>query len=514
MQGYWDSIVDKAGDKRRKRNLQDYGGNHKRWLEGEWRDDKHLSDLTDSELHARWFGSDVIDWLKGFFNPDISPKYTHNLNTAFTAKLIDQTWDGCEINGAKITASLSAKAQASVDVATSFGLTIIAKLNIPLDLSQSYLYFKNQGDVSAIFSIDALGKAVFTTGDIDIVGLQNFPGATFSIPKLLTIGPNFRLVGSVDAEVTLAGHVESKVQIAKWEVQQTYPDAGSDYDPKALENPDRDGTGTFEGLSEPTFDWSVEASGQITAHLKPTFEFGIIVDPIWHLGNAKVDVVADGWVRFYANAAASSQGAECPFTYGVDVGADLYATADASAVGWGAKTFPLASIDPKTAISGGSCPAQEVRRSIPPYDDSSLLFLPSGNESMLQRRAGSSGTYGPLLTLPQSCFYCPASASVDSNCDNIEGWEPNQLVDGGNIDLKRDLSKAPFELYDPLTDTTLFNITTRDMSENVHYNFFEKRSSKTQVMCNGSPITIISPQYSSSGTIIGVGLISNCLCRF
>jgi len=30
----------------------------------------------------------------------------------------------------------------------------------------------------------------------------------------------------------------------QWEVQQTYPDASSDWDPKALESPDRDGTGT------------------------------------------------------------------------------------------------------------------------------------------------------------------------------------------------------------------------------------------------------------------------------
>ena len=71
---------------------------------------------------------------------------------------------------------------------------------------------------------------------------------------------------------------------------------------------------------------------------------------MWHFEDAKVDAVADGWVRFYANAAASSQGTECPFTYGVDVG-----------VGWGKKAVPLASTDPKAVISGSSYPAEETQ---------------------------------------------------------------------------------------------------------------------------------------------------------
>lgn len=188
-----------------------------------------------------------------------------------------------------------------------------------------------------------MGKAVFQIGDIEIAGLQNFPGAKCGIPKLLTVGPNFRLYGVVDAEVALACHLESKVKIASWDVQQPYSDQSSDWDPKGLSAPDRDGTGSFDGLSQPTFDYLVTATGQVKAHLKPTFEFVIIFDKMWNVGSAKVDVVADGWVRLTAAAGVSSSG-NCPFTYGIDVGADLFATVSApSAFGWAPRSFSPSS---------------------------------------------------------------------------------------------------------------------------------------------------------------------------
>ncbi|KAL8701240.1 MAG: hypothetical protein Q9201_005019 [Fulgogasparrea decipioides] len=278
-----------------------------------------------AELHKRWFGSDAIAWLKGLFNTNIKPKFTHNNDTTFTAKLIDETWGPCKVGGVDVEAKLLAQALASVKVGTGFGFTLITKLSLPLDLSQSYLYFKNKGDVSATFTLDAVGKAKFGTGDIEIAGLENFPGATFGIPKLLTVGPNFKLVGAVDAEVTLSGHLESKVQIASWDIQQTYPDQGAEWDPKGLSNPNRDGTGSFEGIKQPTLDYSVTATGQITAHLKPTFEFGIVFNKMWKVDSAKVDVIADGWVRMKAAAGASSSG-NCPFTYVTGQNSDRYAT--------------------------------------------------------------------------------------------------------------------------------------------------------------------------------------------
>ena len=276
------------------------------------------------------------------------------------------------MKGVDVQANLLAQAKTDVEVATSFGLTIITKLGTPLDLSQSYLYFKNKGEVSATFTLDAIGRAKFETGDKELLGMQNFPGATFGIPKLLTVGPNFKLFGAVEASVTLAGHLESRVDIAKWDVQQTYPDQGANAGPKSLSNPDRDGTGDFDGLKQPTFDYSVTAKGEITAHLKPTFEFGIVFDKMWNVGDAKVAVVADGWTRLMAAAGISSQG-NCPFTYGIDLGADLYATVEApKAFGWNPTRFPIAAVSPVAAKKGGTCPQME-KRSLGAVDDTTDL---------------------------------------------------------------------------------------------------------------------------------------------
>ena len=318
--------------------------------------------MSHEELHRRWFGEDVIDWVKGLFNAGIKPEFTHDIDTTFTAILVKEQWGPCKVKGADVQANLLAQAKTNVKVSTSFGLTIITKLGTPLDLSQSYLYFKNKGEVSATFTLDAVGRAKFETGDKELLGLQNFPGATFGIPKLLTVGPNFKLFGAVEASVTLAGHLESRVDIAKWDVQQTYPDQGAGAGPKALSDPNRDGTGDFQGLKQPSFDYSVVAKGEITAHLKPTFEFGIVFDKMWNVGgDAKVSVVADGWTRLMAAAGVSSQG-NCPFTYGIDLRADLYATVEApQAFGWKPTRFPIAAVKPVAAEQGGTCPQIESR---------------------------------------------------------------------------------------------------------------------------------------------------------
>ena len=59
---------------------------------------------------------------------------------------------------------------------TSFGLTIITTLKEGLDLSRSYLYFRNGGEVRAKFELDAVASITYSTGDIKLIGLDDFPG--------------------------------------------------------------------------------------------------------------------------------------------------------------------------------------------------------------------------------------------------------------------------------------------------------------------------------------------------
>ncbi len=175
--------------------------------------------MNHEELHARWFGKDVLDWVKGLYNGGIRPDYTHDIDTTFTAILVEEEWGVCRVEGADFQANLLAQAKTNVKVSRSFCLTIITKLETPLDLSQSYLYFNNRGEVSATFTLDAVGRAKLETGDKELLGLQNFPGATFGLPKLLTLGPNFKLFGAVEASVALASLLESRIDIAKWDFQ-------------------------------------------------------------------------------------------------------------------------------------------------------------------------------------------------------------------------------------------------------------------------------------------------------
>lgn len=479
--GYWDSIVNKAASKKRKRSLEDAGGNHKRWLEEEWRDDMHHGALSASELHKRWFGEDVLDWLRGLFNSNIKPEFTHNLNTVFTAKLIEEDWT-CNIKGVDTEAHLLVQALLDIDVKTSFGITIIATLGDPISFQDSYLYFKNKGEVSAIFTLDALGRASFGK-DLELLNLANFPGATFSIPKLVTIGPNFRLIGRVDAEIQLSGHLESRARIASWDIQQTYP-SQTDYEPKDLDKTNVDGTGDFKGLSQPTFDYQVSASGSLSAHLKPTIEFGITFDDMWKIPSARVQVIADGSVTLNAEA---SSGADCPFTYSVDVGARLYCHTDAKIFnGWNVPDFDLYPQVTKTAIEGGTCPSSKTRRSIEDWPNSSNYsssILAARNIDVLQMTdvnhfSKRAGVYGPPLHLPRSsCLFCPVEDDADDTaaCD-VDDDSSDAAGAKRDISLLTTLSDNPEHLVD-----------------------LEKRDKKDPKFCGGL-MQIVSPNFDPSGT--------------
>lgn len=195
--GYWDKVVDKAATKR-KRSLkstdQTRQGWHKRWLEDAWREDKHEKRMSAAELHKRWFGSDVIDWLKGVingitaFDPRISNSYTDDFTLIFLNEVVQDCPIGPE--GTTVGGKLDARANLHVEVDTNFGFTLITTLGAgTISFSNSYLYFNNRGDVSATFTAEALATARFEK-EIKLFSGDQF-GAAFAVPGILTIGPNF-----------------------------------------------------------------------------------------------------------------------------------------------------------------------------------------------------------------------------------------------------------------------------------------------------------------------------------
>jgi chitinase len=415
------------------------------------------------------------------------PKHQHGIDTSFTAILIDEKRQ-CTIGGIDVSGILKAQVTTKVKVDTSFGFILITKLGLPLDLTGSYLYFKNQGAVTAQFTLDAAAMAKFQR-EWELFGLDKFPGATFSVPGIVTIGPNFKLFASVDASVTLAAHLESNVEIASWDIQQTYPDQGSTYEPKALDSPDADDTGI---LGKPSFDYSIRSTGQLTTHLKPTILFGIDFTPIWKVPSCKVNLVADGWVRFIAEAEFSSTNQNCPFKYIIDAGADLYASLDAPSVfGWdlAVPRYNLGSLTPRQIVTGGSCP--EVRENA--FDRRALEAGPSwsaleqhdalGNATMklapggLHKRAG---VIGPFVKLPPNVLSCPNSAAPQSKCEALPAWDTSEVNSDEQIVARRD-------------------IQLRDMH-------LEKREKKQLNYCGFSTKYITSPDIDSSGDIIKVSI--------
>lgn len=301
------------------------------------------------------------------------------------------------------------------------------------DISQSYLYFRNKGEVSIDFKLDAVATISYQSGDIKLIGLDNFPGATFRVPGVVTVGPNIAVYASADAVLSVAGHLEADVTVAKWDIQQTYPES-QQYPATALEQPDRDGT---ETVGVPKFDYAITANGEITLHLKPTVTFGIVFDDRWKVPRASVDLVLDGYMTFHAQASLAQGGAACPFSYGINAGSDLYGQVSVPPnFAWGGNhRFPIASVPPRQ-ITPDTCPQQEttgklLRRfeenafqhnaSAVPIDglleglDSNGLGITWPSQSALLPTLQHSGlikrdtfTLGPLISIPASFLACPA----------------------------------------------------------------------------------------------------------
>jgi chitinase len=189
--GYWDKVVDKAADKRKvKRDLSQHNGNHRRWLEDAWREDVSVYGHAHEELHKRWFGSDVISWLKGLLNGDSDgldvPIISNTYVDDFTVLILDEVFPDCPIGpkGTTVSGKLKVQATTHVEIETNFGFTLITSL-ATFDLSNSYLYFRNRGDVSAKFTADAVAQASWQSGDITLFSADRF-GATFSVPGIVS----------------------------------------------------------------------------------------------------------------------------------------------------------------------------------------------------------------------------------------------------------------------------------------------------------------------------------------
>ncbi|KFY45856.1 hypothetical protein V494_00722 [Pseudogymnoascus sp. VKM F-4513 (FW-928)] len=443
---YWDTVVAAAGNtkKKRKRSLAEVGGIHARWLEEEYRDDYHFGGLSRRDLEERWFGSTVLDWLARIVKPEITREFTYDYQDTLTAKLIDETWQ-CTRDDVSYEGHILAQALLQVNVATSFGFTlIVTKLTPPLDLSQSYLTFYNKGKVTGVLTLEAVAKFSYHKGDV-IVNIP-FPGASFKIPGIATIGPQLTVEGSIDASLTLAGKVETRLEFANWEVRQILPDNGdSNYTPKEIGpgDPDLKRTGDNEDLDEPTFYAGAKAMGDATAKISAAAEFGIRFDKRWDVDPAAAAIVAEASVMMKMGIGISTKDT-CPFTFGVDVGARLFARATAPGFKWPGAEVAITPAYRKPIIEGGTCPGLGP---LPTKRDLDSMYLIDGNDThssshnsrALAKRAA---VWGPVLSVPVGSYFCPPesddSAGPGTVCSKIGyAWDD----DGSNAVQRRALEK-------------------------------------------------------------------------
>lgn len=484
--GYWDKVVAGAvagGDKkRRKRSLADAGHSHRRWLEDEFRDDAHFGGLTKEEFHKRWFGETVLEWLGMMTKGEIKKTFKHNLDEVYTAKIVEETWDCPGRDG-----HLLAQAQAHVKVGTSFGFSLLTESLFPLDLSKSYLAFNNNGEITCTFTLEALVRFQYDSGERRLGDPIPFPGAGVRIHGLATIGPQLALRGRIEAGVTISTTLEANIDVVSWEYDYRLPAEMEPANPNKAEYGD---TGKKDGLLEPTFYAGVLAQGDAKAHLIASLEFGVNFDERWKVAPLTAQVTADSWLGVSV-AAGISTSATCPFTWGMKAGVDLYAKADGFK--WTTGKYALPGSAEFTIYEGGTCPGlssgNPSRRGLDEY--------PQLNETgALAERSLEKRSIGPFFQIPVGSLICPNSevSGAGMKCESISGWESSQLE--GAL-KKRDMPQI-----------------TGNASEYDLHGLFKRDTinGRTVRFCNGMELT--APSYESSPTLSTVSPPTSTSCIF
>ena len=512
--GYWNEVVAAAASnkkKRTKRSLADVGHNHKRWLEEEYRDDLHHGALSTHEFHKRWFGESVLEWLRKMIKPEIKKTFTHNLDDTYTAKIVEERWTCPGRDG-----YILAQAQTNIKVGTSFGFTLIATSLSPLDLSDSYLTFTNNGEITCTFTLETLMRFRYDTGEFNIGSPIPFPGSGLRIPGIATIGPQVALRGRFEASLTIAATLEAKLDVVSWEYEYRVPQT-KELPPENPDEADYGKTGDKNGLLAPTFYAGVLAQGDAKAHLIAALEFGVNFDKKWDVDPLKAQVAADSWVGVSLAAAASTD-ETCPFTWGLDAGVDLYAKADGFS--WTTGKYKLPGTSKFTIVKGGQCP--DLSPGGPsrggllsdPYNwpnldaRSSQLESPAVSEwASVEERSLQKRAIGPFFDIPAGKLICPNSeANVGKKpCASISGWEPSQLEGA--------LARRDLDVLDAGTWNESHHISARDdvvhelrarsteYGRTVTFCVRKKKNKKTPMKQ-----TLKVPPYETSATLENVSL--------
>lgn len=323
--GYWEKVVAAPGNQKQKRQQErevkeEHGGDYKSWIEHTWHKEKRSMDME--ELHARWFSGEVYEWftIQKKVSMDINV-LSHELNDKIRWYLFKQNLD-CKPYGID-EMFFEAYADLNIHANLATGLTLIGTLGNLQDFSQHAVWFRSAGKVDVELVFRAFAKMSFHTGQVELFGVQNF-GSPFRVPGLVTIGPNFKLVGQISGEAVMQFQTSYKLDVIGWDFSQRYPAPGTTDDTDSTDTVTEEPAPGFTG---PNFDnpiaWNVDAKGEIVVHLIPQFTLGIAFDSD-KLANAEVILGVDAQARMYGNLEVGST-QNFKVCYGADSNLDLYA---------------------------------------------------------------------------------------------------------------------------------------------------------------------------------------------
>ncbi|KAI0141566.1 hypothetical protein GGR57DRAFT_487122 [Xylariaceae sp. FL1272] len=327
---YWSNVVS-APPTKRKRDIEirvrdEYGGNWKRYAHDAFHEEKQ--NTPEEELHLlrkRWFSADLAIWFEKQL--DINEQWeagTHTVEDTVRVYFFDHnvqcTWAGLPVFG-----YLATYADLNVNVQTSAQLTLIGKLNNLKSFQESHLLARSKGNIEAKLVFDAFGKISFSTGRIQVFGANNF-GAAFSVPGIVTVGPNFKIYGQISGELTLHMQASATYNLAHWDYTQRYPNADNDRGGAGSDSSADMQTSTEENK----FEWHADVSvaGDITTTISPLVEFGVVFDGSLGIPSASVLLELDAYATLYGNVGGGSD-RDAEVCYGGDAGANLFAAVNA-----------------------------------------------------------------------------------------------------------------------------------------------------------------------------------------
>ncbi|KAI3537270.1 glycosyl hydrolase family 18 [Colletotrichum abscissum] len=430
--GYWNHIVAAAPTKvkRSRREMEEevqgtHGGNYHQYLYHLWTVDKRSTPEDElHDLHARWFSKSgaIKDWIDRLHNVDTEYELVrHTVNEQFRWNIYDESVS-CNIKGVDTTGYFTAWADLNVNIQSSALVTLIGNLQDLNSFEESHVLFRNSGSVKASINAEALAHVEFLTGEIELFGLENF-GGTFTVPGIVTIGPNFRVLGQLQGSATLHGTARVDLTLAEWDYTQQYPDANGGASAGAVtaaRTPKSSGVRSSDSqsvLQAPKFYYDVDASGELTLSVVPKVTLGIVFNDD-SVSDASIDFGVNGRVTLYGSAGSSSD-STWQYCYGVNGDVEVFAQLNAPTLFgknintyypvWGTGLFPIIQ---QTCAAAASSVSETT---------------PSAQPARLMKRGDFIGS-----------LICPASASASDDVTPCPFcWESSATTSDASSKIRR-----------------------------------------------------------------------------